>query len=56
VLKVDRVLAPSAAPGHDVRLPSGAKKWGHSQLTQGLFQASAGTNEQVKGLPGLHRS
>jgi hypothetical protein len=50
VLKVDRVLAPSAAPGHDMRLPSGAKEWGHSQQTAGLLQAHADTNKHVKGL------
>src|SRR5262249_54717845 len=48
VLKMDRVLAPSAPPGHNVRLlPSGAKKWGHSQQTPGHCRTRPGTNRQV---------
>jgi hypothetical protein len=56
MLEVDRVLARSASPGHDVRLPSGAKKWGHSRQTLGPFQAYPGTKMQVVSPPILNRS
>ena len=56
MLKVDRVFAPSAPPGHDVRLPSGAKKWGHSQQAPGLFQARPGTNTQIDSVEVLRRT